>query len=146
MTALSSFGFKASGATQSNPAALATALRTLHSRLNDVLNLKDFGAKGDGTTDDTAALNACIDYAYSSTYLSAYHRNGAVIFIPPGIYKLTNQVKLDRRTPMAQMTYIGAGRDASILRATYDGISTNLKGSGVSITSITAGNSNRCRV
>ncbi len=40
----------------------------------------DFGAKGNNSTDDTGAVQACIDY-------SASHR--ASCFVPPGEYKIT---------------------------------------------------------
>ena len=49
-----------------------------------VVNVRDFGAVGDGTTDDTAAIQAAVD---SIT-------NG-VIFFPIGQYKITTTINID---------------------------------------------------
>ncbi len=51
----------------------------------DIVNVKDFGAKGDGETDDTDAFQAAIDEiaAYGSSGLT-YKR--PTLYIPPGIY------------------------------------------------------------
>src|SRR5207245_6472542 len=45
------------------------------------ISIKDFGAKGDGTTDDTAAIQAAID---------AVPNGSATIVIPTGKFRITS--------------------------------------------------------
>lgn len=52
------------------------------------LTVKDFGAKGDGATDDTAAIQAAIDYQ------AAFSRPGPVIF-PFGDYLVSDTLTVD---------------------------------------------------
>jgi len=58
------------------------ALTKAHNRMiaDAAVNVKDFGAKGDGTTDDTAAIQAALD------------SNGNVVHFPKGTYKITSQI------------------------------------------------------
>jgi hypothetical protein len=62
---------------------------------SDWISVRDFGAKGDGATDDTAAINAMI---------AAVPANAAVLW-PPGTYKVSSTI-----TVAKQMTWIGSGR------------------------------------
>lgn len=59
--------------------------RTLADRFGDVVNVKDFGAKGDGATDDTVAIQAT--FSFASTKAS-----GAFVLFPAGTYLVSKQV------------------------------------------------------
>lgn len=60
--------------------------RTLQSKLRDTVSVKDFGAVGDGVTNDYAAFAAA---------WAAIKGTGGTINIPPGIYLLNTQWLLD---------------------------------------------------
>jgi Pectate lyase superfamily protein len=72
MTTFTTWPFAATG---------ATALRTLPNRLADVHNVKDFGAKGDGITDDYAAIMAAYNWTTNTSR--------GTIFFPPGTYYIS---------------------------------------------------------
>ena len=56
-----------------------TTPRTLGDRFADVANVKDFGAVGDGVTDDTAAITAA-------------GNSGSRVFIPNGVYMISGLI------------------------------------------------------
>ena len=57
----------------------STTARTLANRFADVVNVKDFGAIGNGVADDTAAIQAATN-------------TGNPVFFPAGIYKMLSSV------------------------------------------------------
>jgi hypothetical protein len=72
--------------------------RTMPDKLSGIINVKDFGAAGDGSTDDTAAIQAALNAAYGSPSapngdFPGYLKNRAV-FVPPGSYKTTSPLTL----------------------------------------------------
>jgi hypothetical protein len=69
------------------------ALTKAHNRMIEgaAVNVKDFGAVGDGVTDDTAGIQAAIDYA--KTQINADNRYPlvtATVFFPAGQYKIAS--------------------------------------------------------
>jgi len=67
--------------------------RTVESKLQDVVSVKDFGAKGDVTTDDTAAFNAWLAALVKATVFGGEERR-AIGFIPAGTYKISSTLTL----------------------------------------------------
>jgi hypothetical protein len=96
--------------------------RTVQSKLRDVVSVKDFGAVGDGVTDDTAAIQAAIDAVSAA--------GGGTVFIPKGIY-LTGTLTLKSHVHLvgeerAQMDAHGLDKASALLQmnTTGDLIST----------------------
>lgn len=65
--------------------------RTVQSKLQDVVSVKDFGAVGDGITDDTTAFQNAIAYCQSSTSYG-----GRALYIPGGRYKITSSLTISK--------------------------------------------------
>jgi hypothetical protein len=73
--------------------------RRIVEKLGDAVSVKDFGALGDGISDDAPAFAAAL----------AAHRS---VFMPPGRYRLASTVDV-----LPLRSIIGAGRDESTLLA-----------------------------
>jgi hypothetical protein len=62
----------------------------------ETFNVKAFGAKGDGSTDDTAAIQSAINAASTA--------GGGSVYIPAGTYKVTSSI-----VPLSNVRIQGAG-------------------------------------
>ena len=80
----SSDGSSAIGFIQSGTGAVA---RTVQDKARETVSVKDFGAVGDGVTDDTIAIQNCIDYLLSL--------GGGTAFFPDGDYLVSTSVLSD---------------------------------------------------
>jgi hypothetical protein len=80
----SSAGSRLSGFRQTGTGATA---RTVDDKLKEIISVKDFGATGNGSTDDTAAIALAI---------AATPTNGLLIFPSPGTYKTTSTLLIQK--------------------------------------------------
>lgn len=78
---------------------------------------RDFGARGDGTTDDTAALQAALTFATRPPEKSESQRRNATIYLPPGTYLIRDTLVLNKVALWAKRTAIqGAGAGRTVLK------------------------------
>lgn len=76
------------------PTSVAGAVtRTLQSKLDDYVSVKDFGAVGDGVTDDTAAIQAAVAYIGNLATLGMFKRK-STLFFPCGDYIISQPIIL----------------------------------------------------
>lgn len=87
-------------------AGTGAVLRTLQSKLRDLPSIKDFGAKGDAATNDTAAVNVTLSYMAVS---------GQSVYVPPGIY-LVDPIIINSQTYAGQANFIGDERERTVFQ------------------------------
>jgi hypothetical protein len=78
--------------------------RTQHAKNSDYVNVKDFGATGDGATDDTVAIKAAIAYAGIIK---------GVVYFPDGNYKISSTLALP-----SNVSVIGRSRESVTITKT----------------------------
>lgn len=109
--------------------AQAATLSATYASKNIFVNVKDFGATGDGATDDTAAIQAAVT-------ASTWPATRATIYFPPGNYLLTTAISIDAggATSTPNLDIVGWGARLTTVTA---GISMlNITNSAVSLTRV----------
>lgn len=98
---------------QTGPTALTPTTRTLQQKLDDNVNVRDFGALGDGTTDDTAAIQRAIDEIVFGSFSLTQPRLRRRINFPPGVYLISASLKFT-----SYVTLVGAGIEKTTIQQT----------------------------
>lgn len=98
--------------------------RTLQQVLDDTINVADFGALGDGITDDTAAIQRAIDQVLFGGFALTVIRLRREIHFPAGTYIISSALTLP-----SYVTLIGAGPQRTIIQQTSNAVVMALKDS-----------------
>jgi hypothetical protein len=105
--------------------------RLIADKLDEVVSVKDFGAVGDGVTDDSAAIQLAIDYAESLVAATEYDGAGADVFFPPGNYLCdtglvisSDGISLFGASPMSTRIFTTGGIDLITVGDATDTVNT----------------------
>jgi len=90
--------------------------RTLQTKLDERVSVKDFGAKGDGSTDDASAINKALEKIYYNAADKTDPRSRQILFFPAGQYNITSAIKIPTYAHL-----VGEGQDKTILYKTGSG-------------------------
>lgn len=120
----------------------STTARTLANRFADVVNVKDFGAVGDNSNDDTSAIQSAVTAANSFS-------PSKDVFFPSGEYKISSEITVPLN---GTSRLVGEGVSNSVIRqtnATANGVVFTydnylISGGGVIDLSIEAGDGFVC--
>jgi hypothetical protein len=92
------------------PDGTGAVTRTIQGKLRETVSVTDFGAVGDATTDDTAAINTAIAYLNST--------GTETLFFPAGNYKITSALT---SITTSNKTITGDGMYSTFITATHNG-------------------------
>lgn len=110
------------GTITTGPNSSFPVVRSLQVVLDDNVYTSSFGAVGDGTTDDTIALQRAINQLFANVNLKSFINTGVgtkrrvTLKIPAGIFVITSELLIP-----SYATIVGAGIDKTIIQYTGTG-------------------------
>lgn len=99
-------------AAQTGASAGSPVVRSVQAKLDDQASVRDFGAVGDGITDDTAAINRALYELFCREVNPQVRRS---LFFPAGTYLVTDTVRIP---PFAKLMGEGAGSTTILMSST----------------------------
>lgn len=98
-------------------AGTGAVARSVTSKLRDTVSVKDFGAVGDGVTDDTAAIQATINAVIYNNTTNPVNGLKKRVYLPAGKYRITDTLHLGYGTANVQYTSCDLEGDGAQYRA-----------------------------
>ncbi len=94
-------------AAQTGPTPSDPVVRTVQAKLDDFASVRDFGATGDGVTDDTAAINRALFQLYCVETNTQVRRS---LYFPAGTYRVTGTIIIPTFAKL-----VGEGQQCTII-------------------------------
>lgn len=94
-------------AAQTGPTPGSPVVRSVSAKLDDFASIRDFGAVGDGITDDTDAINRALYQLYCREINTQIRR---ALYFPAGTYKVTDTIVIPTYAKL-----VGEGADCSTI-------------------------------
>jgi hypothetical protein len=85
---------------KTGPSVDIPVVRQLQDKIDDFINVRDFGAAGTGNADDTEAIQRALDEIYNRRSNTVSPRTRRVIRFSAGIYRITRDLKLPPYTTL----------------------------------------------
>jgi len=101
-------------AVQTGSSLLNPTVRSFQQKFDDFVNVRDFGATGNGLDDDYAAINRAITQIYRTSLNENDPRTRRTIYLPGGTYLTSNTIQIP---PYARL--VGDGIDSTIIKAKF---------------------------
>jgi len=99
---------------QTGSSLLNPTVRSFQQKFDDFVNVRDFGATGNGLDDDYAAINRAITQIYRTSLNETDPRTRRTIYLPGGTYLTSNTIQIP---PYARL--VGDGIDSTIIKAKF---------------------------
>lgn len=124
--------------------------RTVESKLQDVVSVKDFGAVGDGVADDTAAIQAALDYVQAGVSTEGpyrkliapagnkYRTTAPLTITKPCVVEFMSMIEYDSNSSSALIVGDSSARNTGY-DLTFAGFRHKVSGGGWSVPPTSAG-------
>ena len=84
---------------QTGGSATSPIKRTLQQRLDEIVNIRSFGAEGDGT-DQTVAIQRALDQLYINSSTKGTEQSRVKLYFPAGVYAITSTIYVPPFAPI----------------------------------------------
>jgi hypothetical protein len=110
LNAYSFYGNTAGYSAQTGPSELTPVTRSFNDKLDDFVSVRDFGATGDGSTNDTAAINRALTQIYKTGFSETEPLARRKIYFPGGTYIINDTISIP---PYAKL--VGDGTSSTFI-------------------------------